>query len=247
MWVSYIERTNIPHINKELGSRKRMINKNLVGVYDAWVASGSQQQEGFNWISTRNKWLTLFAEDSEFIKSVPQSLDRIYLREICADRELCIRNRFLAVMIWGYGDRAYGPFRVSQMFTQSNVAYLLNQTFDLAASGCPIQAYSFLSKNRIHYLGPSYTSKFVSFCTPREISAPIFDSFIATWLAEHATKDFEGFSLNSQTWNIQTYSRYITWIQEHADYLNAFPDDLELVIFRDAEEKYSKTSRWVDK
>ena len=223
-----------------------MMNKNLVRLYDTWVASGSPQQEAFNWTSTRNKWLDLFTDDSEFIQSLPQLIDRAYLREICADGEIPIRKRFLAVMIWGYGDRAYGPYRVSQMFNQSDTEYLLNQAFDLAESGSPIQAFSFLSKNRIHYLGPSYSSKFVSFCTPRRISAPIFDSFLATWLANYAARDFEGCSLNSQTWNIQTYSRYVTWIQEHAHQLNTYPDDLELVIFRDAEEKFSKGSSWVN-
>lgn len=223
-----------------------MINKSLVGAYEAWVASGSPQQEGFSWLPTRNKWLSLFEDDSEFIESMPQLVDRTYLRGICADREVSIRKRFLAVMIWGYGDRAYGPFRVSQMLNQSNAEYLLNQTFDLAESGSPIQAYSFLSKNRIHFLGPSYASKFVSFCTPRKFSAPIFDSFIAFWLSDNAAKDFEGFSLRSQTWNIQTFTRYAAWIQDHANHLNAYPDELELVIFRQAVERYSRTSSWVN-
>jgi hypothetical protein len=224
-----------------------MINKDLVKIYDLWVASGAPQQEGFDWTSTRNKWLGSFAADSEFIQSLPPSIDRTYLRGICVSKEVSIRHRFLAVMIWGYGDRAYGPFRVSQMFNQSNTEYLLNQAFGLAASGSPILAYSYLSKNRIHYLGPSYTSKFVSFCTPRIVGAPIFDSYISMWLASYAKSDFEGFSLSSQNWNIRTYSMYLKWIQEHALHLKAYPDDVELVIFRDAEYKFSKSSKWAEK
>lgn len=224
-----------------------MINKNLVKIHNAWVASGSPQQNGFDWYSLKNNWLSLFAVDSDFILSLPQSIDRTFLREFCARQEVSIRQRFLAVMIWGYGDRAYGPFRVSQMFNQANTELLLSQAFDLAESGSPIQAYSFLSKNRIHYLGPSYTSKFVCFCTPRKVSAPIFDSFIATWLANYANGDFEGLLISSQTWNIQTYSKYVMWIQEHALHLDVYPDDLELAIFRDAEQKFSKSSKWINK
>lgn len=224
-----------------------MINRNLLKIYDAWVKNGSPQQEGFNWMATRDKWLDGFASDEKFIREIPQLLDRTYLRGICADRDISIRRRFLAVMIWGYGDRAYGPFRVNQMFIQADTENLLEQAFHLAESGNPIQAYGFLSKNRIHFLGPSYTSKFISFCTPRMISAPIFDSFIATWLENYADRDFAGHSLNTQTWNIKTYSRYVEWIQEHAQHLNAYPDNLELVIFREAEEKFSKSSKWVNK
>lgn len=224
-----------------------MLNKNLLKIYDAWVKNGSPQQEGFNWTSTRNKWLDGFVPDAEFIREIPQLIDRAYLREICSDRDISIRRRFLAVMIWGYGDRAYGPFRVNQMFLQANADSLLEQAFFLAGSGSPIQAYDFLSKNKIHFLGPSYTSKFISFCTPRMISAPIFDSFVATWLDNYADGDFTGHSLSTQTWNIKTYSRYVEWIQEHAQHLNAYPDNLELVIFREAEEKFSKSSNWVNK
>jgi hypothetical protein len=247
MVVSYIAKALILLTSEGARVKRNMINKNLIEIYDSWLASGSPQQEGFDWISTREKWLDRFPADSEFIESLPKSIDRCQLREICASKEVPIRQSFLAVMIWGYGDRAYGPFRVGQMFNQSNTDHLLSEAFDLAESGNPIQAYTYLSKNKIHGLGPSYTSKFVSFCTPRTASAPIFDSFISMWLASYAKSDFEGFSLSSQNWNIQRYSRYVEWIQEHALNLNANPDDLELVIFRDAEDKFSKSSKWATK
>jgi hypothetical protein len=150
-------------------------------------------------------------------------------------------------MVWGYGDRAYGPYRVGQMFIQPNTENLLEQTFALAESKNPIQAYDFLRLNKIDYLGPSYASKFISFSTPRSVSAPIFDSLIAAWLANYATKDFECFSITSQTWNVRTYSKYVSWIQDHALHLNAYPDDIELVIFREAVKGFSKNSSWSNK
>lgn len=224
-----------------------MINQNLVRSYETWLANGSPGQAGFDWTSTKEKWLSYFQADTDFIWSIPQLVDRTFLRKIVSGEEYSIRHKFLAVMIWGYGDRAYGPYRVDQMLRQINTEYLLNQAFNLAQSGKPIEAYGYLSKNRINFLGPSYTSKFVCFSTPREIGAPIFDSFIARWLEKNTSTEFKDLSLSSQTWNIKAYTKYLTWIQAHAKHLNAYPDDLELVIFREAEGMFSKNSRWIKK
>lgn len=41
----------------------------------------------------------------------------------------------------------------------------------------------------------------------------------------------------------------ITWIgsKKHAEELDSFPDDIELVLFRDAESKFAAGSNWISK
>ena len=150
-------------------------------------------------------------------------------------------------MVWGYGDRGYGPYRVTQMLSQVNAEEVLTEVFEICQSGEPKRAYDFLRKNRIRILGPSYSSKFITFCTPRNIGAPIYDSYIALWVEAFAEEDFVGIPTTSEVWNSRTYARYWDWVKEHSESLNCFPDDIELVLFRDAEIKFSKASNWSDK
>jgi hypothetical protein len=67
------------------------------------------------------------------------------------------------------------------------------------------------------------------------------------WIDEFAADDFEGISTSSEIWNLKTYSRYWDWVKIHADGLATFPDEIELVLFRDAELKFSKKSAWMGK
>ena len=150
-------------------------------------------------------------------------------------------------MIWGYGDRGYGPYRVTQMLNQEHAESVLAEVFDICQNGDPKGAYDFLRHNRIRILGPSFSSKFITFCTPKNIGAPIYDSYIALWVAAFAVRDFSGVRTTSEVWNLKTYARYWDWVKEHSEELNCFPDDIELAIFRDAETKFSKASNWADK
>jgi hypothetical protein len=133
------------------------------------------------------------------------------------------------------------------MLKQPHSERTLAQVFKLAEAGKPIDAYEFLKSNRIKVLGPSYGSKFITFCTPREIGAPIYDSYIAMWVEKFAAEEFAGIGISSESWNTKTYSRYWDWIKEHSDHLKCYPDDVELVLFRDAESIFSKASNWKDK
>jgi hypothetical protein len=150
-------------------------------------------------------------------------------------------------MVWGYGDRGYGPYRVTQMLNQENAEEILTHVFETCQQGDPKLAYDFLKQNRIRILGPSYGSKFMTFCTPREMGAPIYDSLVAMWIGEFAKKDFLGVPTSSENWNSKTYSRYWDWVKEHSEELSCYPDEIELVLFRDAEGKFSKSSNWSGK
>jgi hypothetical protein len=219
----------------------------LKKLVESWKASGSPQQEGFNWTSSRANWIKAFPSDSKFMSALPDEIDREAVRKICNSKIYKIREKFLAVMVWGYGDRGYGPYRVTQMLNQGNAEEILTHVFEKCQGGDPKGAYDFLRSNRIRILGPSYGSKFITFCTPRDVGAPIYDSLIAMWIKEFAAKEFLGVTTSSESWNLKTYSRYWDWVKEHANEIECYPDEIELVLFRDAESKFSKASNWSGK
>jgi hypothetical protein len=223
------------------------MNRRLVSLVKQWQADGSPVQEGFDWTSGRHNWEKAFPKDKKFISGLPPEIDRMAVRKICESSKHSIREKFLAVMVWGYGDRGYGPYRVTQMLNQANAEEVLAEVFDICQNGNPKFAYDYLRTHRIRILGPSYSSKFITFCTPRQIGAPIYDSYIALWVNAFAAQDFMGVKTSSEVWNSKTYSRYWDWVKQHSDELNCFPDDVELVLFRDAEAKFSKDSNWSGK
>lgn len=223
------------------------LNKSLLKLGEDWKRNGSSAQEGFDWNISKRNWIQAFPKDTAFIEKLPLLIDRIEVRRICESTENSIQDKFLAVMIWGYGDRGYGPYRVTQMLDQPHALSVLEKTFELCQLGDPKGAYDFLRLNRIKILGPSYSSKFITFCTPRQVGAPIYDSFIALWVERFAKSDFGNVPTSAERWNSKTYFRYWDWIKEHSIALDCYPDDLELVIFRDAESKFSKSSIWVGK
>jgi hypothetical protein len=223
------------------------LNRHLVRLVESWRASGSPQQEGFDWTSRRNNWIEAFPRESKFISSLPDEIDRQAVRRICDSRKHNIREKFLAVMVWGYGDRGYGSYRVSKMLSQDHSEKILENVYEIAHSKKPKLAYAHLMENRINTLGPSYGSKFITFCTPREISAPIYDSLIALWINKNAKVEFSKISTSTAKWSLNTYSFYCDWIGEHSKELECYPDDVELVLFRDAEKQFAKRSSWLGK
>jgi hypothetical protein len=130
------------------------------------------------------------------------------------------------------------------MLSQPHAESVLQAAYDLCRSSKPKEAYQYLTQNRIRNLGPAFGTKYLAFCTPREVGAPILDSFVGLWLKEFAGKDFEGVGLNYLNWNLRTYSRYWDWVKEHAESFSCNPDDVELVIFRNAEKVFSSGSKW---
>jgi hypothetical protein len=223
------------------------LNKRLVALVQKWQAIGSPGQEGFDWTSSKHNWEKAFPIHTKFISELPTEIDRVAVRKICESAKYSTLEKFLSVMVWGYGDRGYGAYRVTQMLNQENVEEILAQVFESCQKGEPKAAYEFLRQNRIRILGPSYGSKFISFCTPRDKGAPIYDSLIAMWIESFAKKDFSGIPTSSENWNLKTYSKYWDWVKEHSEELDCFPDEIELVLFRDAEIKFSKTSSWSGK
>ncbi len=216
------------------------MNRRLIKLVEEWKTDGSPKQEGFDWTSSKTNWIKAFPNESNFISKLPEVIDREAVRQICQAKKYNIREKFLSVMIWGYGDRGYGPYRVTQMLIQDHAEDVLTKAFKICQNSDPKSAYDFLRKNRIRILGPSYTTKFLTFCTPRTVGAPIYDSYISLWIEAFASKEFADVRITSEVWNSKTYAHYWDWIKEHSNVLNCYPDDIEFVLFRDSEVKFSR-------
>ena len=225
----------------------KSLNAELIRLVGTWQSAGSHEQEGFDWTASRRNWLKAFPSEEKLIQGLPAEVDRQTVRDVCNSENYGIREKFLTAMIWGYGNRGYGPYRVTQMLNQSKSEGVLLNVYELCKSGEPKEAYEFLKNNRIRILGPSYGSKFINFCTPREIGAPIYDSLISRWIDSNAKEEFSGLSTRPESWNSKTYNRYWDWVKIHSESLNCFPDQIELVLFRDAEMRYAKSSSWSGK
>lgn len=215
------------------------MNSELVKLVKAWQTRGSADQRGFDWSASQENWKEAFPMEAAFISRLNTVVKRSDVNQVVGSTKVGIREKFLAVMIWGYGNRGYGPYRVSQMLGQANSRTVLTEVYRLCQQGKPIDAYSYLSKHRLKQLGPSYGSKVLSFFTPRKIGAPIYDSLVARWVRQYAPLDFDGVSTKSVGWSLSTYSRYHEWINEHASVLGCYPDEIEQVLFEAAEQEYS--------
>jgi hypothetical protein len=223
------------------------LNDKLSSLVFAWQAAGSPGQEKFNWNSRKPSWISTFPKERDFINKLPDEIGRDDVRAVCESMENSITEKFLTVMIWGFGDRGYGSYRASRMLSQENTVGSLMQVYELCVNREPKEAYKFLSLNRIYMLGPSYGTKFISFCVPRDVGAPIFDSLLSKWTSEFAYREFREVGTSSDRWNLSTYSRYWDWVKIHSERFQCFPDEIELVLFRDAEKKFSRTSSWSGK
>ncbi len=216
-----------------------MTNKRLAKKVDEWFQQGQPAQEAFNWEKSRLNWIRDIPNEIQFIKSLPLNLSRGDLRQIHDLKNSTTSELFVASMIWGYGNLGYGSFRVRKMFSTPGFQEKIDQSYELANAGQVLEAYEFLSKNRVHQLGPAFGTKWLSFASPSSQPAPIYDSFIAMWVNKYAKRDFAGVSTSSEVWNKKTYGTYLEWILFNSSKFGVKPDDLELVIFQDATREFS--------
>jgi hypothetical protein len=221
-----------------------MINKRLAKMVSEWLESGSPAQESFDWSRSRTNWSRDIPKHKDFIKSLPDAISRKDVRRISERKSFDVVDKFLATMIWGYGDLGYGSYRVNKMFLTPGFREKIETSYGLASEGKTLDAYQYLSKNRVSQLGPAFGTKWLSFASPKGSPAPIYDSFIAKWVEKFAKREFANVSTSSEVWSLKTYATYFDWMALHSDELGLKPDDLELVIFQDATTEFSEKSKW---
>lgn len=221
-----------------------MANRRLTEIVAEWIDSGRPAQEAFVWTKSRSNWSRDLPAERVFIEALPGALSRKDVRKISERKNTTTTEKFAAAMIWGYGDLGYGSFRVKKMFSTPGFQEKLNRSYDLASCGQVLEAYEYLSKNRIQQLGPAFGTKWLSFVSPKTQPAPIYDSFIAIWVDKYAKREFSKISTSSEVWSKKTYSTYFEWMVLNSAEFGVKPDDLELIIFQDATLEFSAKSKW---
>ena len=216
-----------------------MANQRLISIVTDWIKAGKPPQEAFPWSKSRCNWLRDIPTLNKFIDSLPDSLSRSDVRNICNHKNHSIPEKFITSMIWGYGDLGYGSYRVKKMFSTPGFNEKIHQSFNLASNGKTLEAYDFLARNKIQQLGPAFGTKWLSFVSPQDQPVPIYDSFISLWIKKFASKEFSKVSTSSEVWSKNTYGAYLEWMTANAVSLGVKADDLELVIFQDATLHFS--------
>ena len=216
-----------------------MTNKRLALRVEDWIQQGRPAQEAFSWEKSRDNWIRDIPSEQLFIQDLPSDLSRADVREIHDLKRSTTSEIFVAAMIWGYGNLGYGSYRVKKMFSSPGFQEKIDRSYELASVGRVLEAYEYLSKNRIQQLGPAFGTKWLSFASPSAQPAPIYDSFIAMWVNKYAKKDFTKVSTSSEVWNKKTYGAYLEWMLSKSLEFGIRPDDFELVIFQDATREFS--------
>lgn len=211
---------------------------------ETWREEGAAQQEPTNWVRARGNWLKDLPHLTDLIESLPTRLDRTFLRELCQSSTATPDAKFAAVMIWGYGVVGYGSFRTRKMFSTPGFLEKIEESYRLSQIGDYLDAYKYLSKNKIELLGPAFGTKWISFSSPSTNPAPIYDSFVAKWFGYFAPEVFDVNSNSPLLWNLKIYSTYADWMQEQAHRYGVKIDDLEFLIFKDALQAFPTTSKW---
>ena len=181
------------------------------------------------------EWIERFPSDAKFLKSVAKNLNRKSVRKVCSQRgTYSIRQKFLAVMLWGYGPYAVGAARTLKITKEPEFEFKLREVYNLAKSGRHIDAISFMAIDPIKNFGPAYGTKFVYFCSPKNVCAPIYDMRVRDWLGKYAKNELYGASLKRIQWHTNSYLAWSQWLQVQAKLLKTNWEDLEYLIFEDA-------------
>ena len=187
------------------------------------------------------EWIERFPRDAKFLKSVAKNLNRKSFRKVCSQRSTySIREKFLAVMLWGYGPYAVGAARTLKITKEQEFESRLKEVYNLAKRGRHIDAISFMAIDPIKGFGPAYGTKFVYFCSPKNVCAPIYDKRVRDWLGKYAKNELYGASLHRIQWHTNSYLAWSQWLQVQAKLLKTNWEDLEYLIFEDAKSIKSK-------
>ena len=204
----------------------------LETLVNEWKSIGLPDQEGFPWLLSKPKWDELASDFNVNIEEFPELIDRQFLWKLSSSSAPA-QVAFLAVMIWGYGDIGYGPYRVRQMFESEGFEQSLELVKALCHKGETLEAYKALKDSRIRQLGPSFGSKVLTFFHEPQSAPPIMDSIVADWLKKHAPDLHWVRKVNAETWNLSTYESYLKWISDASVIYQVTPCSLELLIFTD--------------
>lgn len=158
--------------------------------------------------------------------------------KVTAEDRAAHRDAFVAAMIWGYGRVGYGPSRVRRIMAEEGFAdQLAELTCVTLEEGGPA-AFARVWERRksgtrfLRHLGGAFGTKYIYVLTkahPQQRIAPILDSVVRAWFAEHApTVDVQ----IGDGWTYpHRYATYVETLQAWGDELGLPADDVERLIF----------------
>ncbi|RLK25395.1 hypothetical protein DER29_3397 [Micromonospora sp. M71_S20] len=195
-----------------------------------WEAEGRQPQGGMGW--NRSAWLASLPEHQGLLEELPDRLDRNHVTERgrrAGEAHGEAVRAFVIAMVWGYGPVGYGAFRTARVLRENEEApRILREVALRTRRDGGAEAFKWLRQHRLRYLGVSFATKYLFFCSGAEASpALVLDRRVQRWLWRHADLHV---SLN---WNVDHYRRYLCLVTKWAGDLDLRPDEVEYLMFSD--------------
>ncbi len=156
----------------------------------------------------------------QMLDALPERVDRGIVRTVVArelDRQRVL-PAFVSAMVWGYGDKGYGPTRVRRVLTgvktgardapvRDDVAGVLRTAAEVVRREGPVEGFRYMNNaGRIKHLAASFFTKWLYFASalsdPDDVgAAPILDMRVRNWLQDHTGVDLD----LRQTRDYETY------------------------------------------
>jgi hypothetical protein len=198
-----------------------------------WEISASRrgaQQPGVNW--NQRAWQTSLPGHSELFARLPNPISRasVAIEASVLTAESDAARVFVAAMVWGYGRVGYGPFRTARVLAENLDApsKLLEAANRVRGEGGP-QAFAWLAKNRLNWLGVAFATKYLFYCSgPGATPALVLDRLVQGWLRQHADWSVR------LDWHVGDYQRYVHTVVDWATELDVAPSEVEYLMFSDA-------------
>jgi hypothetical protein len=198
-------------------------------------------------------WRQYFPDIDDILAGMPSSV--ITRREIfgivppdpndlvpCTDGVFAVlRQLFIIVMIWGYGNDGRGAWRTYQMVNSPLFRQTLCRVSALCYYGLFLMAFEILLKN-IKWLGPTFASKYLYFLCYKfrcQIKPLILDQRVSNTMR---TMNWEpGFvdwifipapGKRHTSPAVQGYGQYLILVHNWADFINCRPDQIEYFLWR---------------
>ncbi len=175
------------------------------------------------------RWADALPEHGDFIRSLPDAVDRWDLRDLVAalplDDQRNIRA-FILSQIWGHGENGYGPWRVREALSTADgdgPRRINHAAAELERNG-PVAGFDYLSGvGRLERVRTAFITKFLFTLEPD--AALILDKRVRDWLADNV-----GVSLRVDR-HTGSYREYLERMSCWAAGLGAKASELELAIF----------------
>jgi hypothetical protein len=195
-----------------------------------WDSEGRQPQSGIGW--NRSTWLASLREHQDLLAELPDRLDRDHVTERgrrADEGEDEAVQAFVTAMVWGYGRVGYGAFRTARVLRENDDApRVLREVALKTRRDGGAEAFEWLKQHRLRYLGVSFATKYLFFCSDAEAApALVLDQRVQRWLRQHADCHV------SLDWKVEDYRRYLCLVTTWARELDLRPDEVEYLMFAD--------------